>query len=203
MQNMQNSTQNSSKTILISIIVISLLVISVGAIVLTNKPSKPDNTMTKSSDSMMKDDKMMIKDDKMSTDKMMQKDAMIKDSMSKDVMTKDTMVKDDKMIMTKAGGYNQYSTANITKNAMGTNIIFFHASWCPSCKSSDTDIKANLSKIPDNLQILKLDYDTSTELKQKYGVTSQHTFVKIDKDGNKLAIKSGLSTLQDIINFAK
>lgn len=189
---MQNSTSTPNKTILISVIAILLLAISVGAIVLTNKPSKPDNTITKSSDSMMKDDKMM------------QKDTMTKDdSMSKDAMTKDTMVKDDKMMMTKTGGYNQYSTANIDKNATGTNVIFFHASWCPSCKSSDTDIKANLSKIPDNLQILKLDYDTSTELKQKYGVTSQHTFVKIDKDGNKLAIKSGLSTLQDIINFAK
>ena len=121
------------------------------------------------------------------------------DAMSK---VSDVMMKKDDAMMSKTG-YMDYSAQAVTANATGKNIIFFKASWCPSCKSTDTDIKANLSKIPDNLQILKLDYDTSTELKQKYGVTGQHTFVKIDKDGNKLAIKSGLPTLQDIINFAK
>jgi hypothetical protein len=31
---------------------------------------------------------------------------------------------------------------------------------------------------------LKTDYDSNIDLRKKYGVTSQHTFVQIDSSGN-------------------
>lgn len=63
-------------------------------------------------------------------------------------------------------------------------VLFFHAPWCPSCKQANLDFTGNMNLIPKNIVVLKTDYDTSKELKKKYGVTYQHTFVQIDKNGD-------------------
>lgn len=34
--------------------------------------------------------------------------------------------------------------------------------------------------------LFKTDYDTEKALKQKYGITYQHTFVYVDKDGKQI-----------------
>lgn len=62
-------------------------------------------------------------------------------------------------------------------------IYFFHASWCPICQSIDKDIASDTSKIPDGTVIIKTDFDSSTSLRQKYGVTLQYTFVQFTSDG--------------------
>lgn len=64
--------------------------------------------------------------------------------------------------------------------------LFFHASRCPSCRSLDKDINASLDELPENTVVFKIDYDTSSELKKKYAVTSQHTIVTIDADMNMI-----------------
>lgn len=66
-------------------------------------------------------------------------------------------------------------------------VIFFHASWCPTCKAASEDFQENISQIPSNVTILKVDYDTETELKKKYSVVMQDTFVQVDGEGNVLA----------------
>jgi thioredoxin 1 len=102
-----------------------------------------------------------------------------------------------------AAGYIDYS-ADIVKMASTKDVVlFFKASWCPTCNATDKDINANLSSIPENLIIAKVDYDKEVGLKQKYSITMQHTFVKIDQNGNELAKKNGLNTLEEISNFAK
>ena len=60
-------------------------------------------------------------------------------------------------------------------------VLFFHASWCPTCQATETALKS--SGVPDGLTVVKVDYDAATELKQKYGITQQHTFVQIDGAG--------------------
>jgi len=65
-----------------------------------------------------------------------------------------------------------------------TKVYFFHASWCPICRSIDEDIQQNPSRIPTNVTLIKTDFDDETELRQKYGVTYQYTFVQVDNDGN-------------------
>jgi thiol-disulfide isomerase/thioredoxin len=162
------------------------------------------DAMSKSSDAMMKKDgETMMKADgtKMTADEMamMKQDGVPGDGM----MKKETISKEgDKMAMSKTG-YIAYSAESITANADGTNIIFFHAPWCPTCKAAESDINTNLSAIPAKFNILKTDFDTSTALKQKYGVTSQSTFVKVDKDGNKLSIGNGFTKLADIVAFGQ
>lgn len=66
-------------------------------------------------------------------------------------------------------------------------VIFFHASWCPTCKAASEDFQANIEKIPADVTILKADYDTEPELKKKYGVVMQDTFVQVDSTGKELA----------------
>jgi thiol-disulfide isomerase/thioredoxin len=82
-------------------------------------------------------------------------------------------------------------------------VLFFRAGWCPTCRAVDSDIKANLSKIPSSLAILDVNYDNSSALKQKYGVTYQHTFVQVDKDGNLIKKWSGSPTLAALVAEVK
>ncbi len=67
-------------------------------------------------------------------------------------------------------------------------VLFFHANWCPFCIAADKDFRANIGtdKFPKNVTLIKTDYDSQTELKNKYGVNHQHTFVQIDSNGNQI-----------------
>lgn len=69
-------------------------------------------------------------------------------------------------------------------------VLFFNASWCPSCKGAVKDFKANESDIKDYYLIL-VDYDNSDDLQKKYGVSYQHTFVQIDSEGEAVTKWNG------------
>lgn len=121
----------------------------------------------------------------------MEKDAMAKESaMTKDeVMVKDANVMQKDDAMSKSGSYVTLADYNAdpSKYADSKKIYFFHASWCPVCQDIDKEIVANTSKLPANVTFIKTDFDSSTELRQKYGVTTQYTFVQVDADGNETA----------------
>jgi thiol-disulfide isomerase/thioredoxin len=118
-----------------------------------------------------------------------------------DVMEKEVVK--DTTVMT-VGTYEAYSPAKAALASATHNVVlFFRAGWCPSCRAIDSDIKTNLSKIPSSLAILDVDYDNSSELKKKYGVTYQHTFVQVDKDGNLVKKWSGSPTLSALVSEIK
>lgn len=121
------------------------------------------------------------------------------------MMKKDeTSMMDNGDTMMNAGSYEVYMAEKVAlASATDDTVLFFRASWCPTCRALDIDIKANLSKIPSSLTILDVNYDDSTALKQKYGVTYQHTFVQVDKDGNLIKKWSGSSTLASLIAEVK
>lgn len=99
---------------------------------------------------------------------------------------------------TTAGSYEEWSPEKTALAADHDVVIFFHASWCPSCRALDKNIKENENDIPSDLVILKADYDTATEMKQQYGITTQHTLVQIDQDGSMITKWSGGSRISDI-----
>lgn len=101
------------------------------------------------------------------------------------------------------GSYEVYAPEKVARAAMGDVVIFFHASWCPTCRTVDADIKAHLDEIPEDLSILNINYDTSDELKKKYGVTYQHTFVQVDAEGNLIHKWQGGSTLASVVEKIK
>lgn len=107
-------------------------------------------------------------------------------------------------VMMKAGSYEAYSADKIAMKAKKGNVVlFFRANWCPTCRALDKDIKTNLSNIPENLTILDVDYDDSSELKKKYGVTYQHTLVEVDQDGKLIKKWSGSPTLAALVSEIK
>ncbi len=120
-----------------------------------------------------------------------------KDMQAKDMQTKDIQ---DKDMMKKVGSYELYSADKIARVETGDVVIFFHASWCPSCRGLNTNIENNLESIPEGVTILKADYDKEVELKKKYGVTYQHTLVQVDKDGMMIKKWSGGSTLENLLS---
>lgn len=80
--------------------------------------------------------------------------------------------------------YQAYAEAELG-NQYQRHIIFFHASWCPECRAFE---QALLNEtLPSDVQILKADFDSETELKQKYSVVIQSTFVEVDRQGELVA----------------
>jgi len=82
-----------------------------------------------------------------------------------------------------AGAYVDYSDAALA-DAQGTAVLFFHAPWCAQCRALESDILA--SGVPDGVTILKVDYDSRQDLRQKYDVTLQTTLVVVDDRGQKV-----------------
>lgn len=94
--------------------------------------------------------------------------------------------------------YSETNLEKATKN--GKAVVFFHASWCPLCSEAEADLKSNWGKVPSDVTILKTDYDSSKELKAKYGVVSQDTWVQVDESGRELAKwNSGGKGLQTLL----
>jgi thiol-disulfide isomerase/thioredoxin len=92
-----------------------------------------------------------------------------------------------------------YDAKHLAFAEKGKVVLFFKASWCPSCQALDKDINANLSKLPADVLILKVDYDNSSELKKKYSVLGQHTLVQVDKDGNMKSTWRGSATVSELL----
>ncbi len=72
-------------------------------------------------------------------------------------------------------------------------VLFFYASWCPTCRSAREDFIKRENEIK-KINIIIVDYDNSNDLQNKYGVTYQHTFVQIDESGNVINKWNGGST---------
>lgn len=94
-------------------------------------------------------------------------------------------------VATDSSAYVPYSEAAYTAAADKKRVIFFHASWCPTCKVANEDFEKNAAKISGDIVVFKTDYDTQKALKEKYGITYQHTFVQVDEQGNELTKWNG------------
>ena len=78
-------------------------------------------------------------------------------------------------------------------------VLFFNAVWCSTCQQARENIEASLGEIPENLAIVVVDFDSSIDLRKKYGVTVQHTFIEIDSAGEPLGKWSGSVTVDQIV----
>lgn len=207
---MKNSTQ--SNILKIGLFALVLVLVGAGCTKVSNntnvmmETSVPTNTMMmdKNEERMMQKSEGEMMDTKGETN--MMKDETHMDEKMNDKMEDTSMKKMDKMeMMEKAssGTYEDYSPEKIAFASEGKVVLFFHAPWCPTCKALDGDINAELSQIPSNTKILKVDYESSTELKKKYGVTYQHTLVQVDAQGNMITKWSGGNTLESLLEKIK
>ena len=72
-------------------------------------------------------------------------------------------------------------------------VLFFNASWCPSCKGAVRQFESSEDKLRD-VNLVFVDYDNSDELQKKYGVSYQHTFVQVDAAGRSVVKWNGGGT---------
>ena len=174
----------------------AFMIIGVGAYVFTSANPITQNSEPKNESSSVPKTEEMTN---IATNEVLKNEEKIKSSID------DTSSVNDENIKTKtAGTYAPYSADQLSKASSGNVVLFFKASWCPTCVSTEKDINSNLDKIPSDLTILAVDYDKETELKKKYGITTQHSFVKVDKDGKELKKSpyGQTKTLENIIDFA-
>lgn len=106
----------------------------------------------------------------------------------------ESMEKTEVMTKELAGTYAEYDASMLGKSE--NTVIFFHANWCPSCRAADAGISAGT--LPDGLTVLKADFDSSIDLRKKYSVVGQHTFVQVDADGTEISKWQGSPDLADI-----
>lgn len=99
--------------------------------------------------------------------------------------------------------YQDYSPQVFTANTDKKRVYFFHAKWCPTCKVADQEFTSRANEIPQDVIVFKTDYDTEKDLKTKYGITYQHTFVYVDSAGNELAKWNGGGIAELISNTNK
>jgi len=67
----------------------------------------------------------------------------------------------------------------------GAKVLFFHAPWCPQCRKLDEQLRAEGA--PAGLTVFKVDYDSRSDLRQRYGVTLQTTVVFVDDSGTPIS----------------
>ena len=99
----------------------------------------------------------------------------------------------------EAGSYVNYSEQAFAGASDQERVYFFHANWCPTCRVADKDFTSNAGNIPANVVVFKTDYDAETELKKKFGVVNQHTFVLVDSSGEKIDSWNG-GGVQQLVN---
>jgi len=140
-------------------------------------------------------------------------DAMMKNdaAMTGDAMMKeDTMSATDTMTLKDPPGF--YSTARMQPHVMpfttteaaqgyaakGPTVYFFAATWCPTCQATYKDLESRYGQLPMGVTLVMVNYDKATDLKTRYGVVTQHTFVQIDTKGDKIKSWVGSTTVADI-----
>lgn len=85
---------------------------------------------------------------------------------------------------TKGGGnYTSYSETALAADT-GTKVLFFHAPWCSQCRQIESGI--NKDTVPNGVIVYKVDYDSSQDLRNRYGVTLQTTFIVLNQDNEAL-----------------
>jgi len=97
--------------------------------------------------------------------------------------------------------YFEYTPVTLASAQENGNVVLFFAAtkWCNTCAALDKELKERGDELPENITILKIDYDNDGERKKQYEVVTQHTMILEDSDGNEIKrwIGGGIVTLID------
>jgi len=95
------------------------------------------------------------------------------------------------------GTYTDYSEGVLAQGP-DTQVLFFNAAWCSSCRTLEKNILEEKS-LPSGVAVYKVDYDSNPDLKAKYEVRTQHTLVQVDREGNMITKWSGGNDTESIL----
>lgn len=97
-----------------------------------------------------------------------------------------SMEKPTDTLMKKESRYVEFTQTAFDAAASKKRVYFFHASWCPTCKTANNELMGYPEGIPESVMLFKTDYDTNDALKKQYGITYQHTYVLVDDMGKEV-----------------
>lgn len=118
-----------------------------------------------------------------------------------------TMTSTEESSSSEVDRYQSYGEGVLAKTAGSRRVLYFYASWCPTCRPADADFIKNESSLPEDVRVIRVNYndgDTSAEetaLASEYKITYQHTFVQIDEDGNVITKWNGGQTQELLKNL--
>ena len=95
-------------------------------------------------------------------------------------------------------GYEAYSPDALAtaQKEWKKTAVFFHSKTCGSCAKLEADIQANIKDMPDDVTVLKADWDENQELAKEHNVEKYHTVVYL---GDAKKNVKGLFTLEDLV----
>lgn len=108
----------------------------------------------------------------------------------------EVVTSDDKTTNVNIANYTSYTKDSLS-DIKWDILLFFHADWCPTCKIIDENILNTW--LVEWLTILKVDYDNEKDLRVKYWVTSQSTFVQVDNNWNMIKKRIWTITIDEIL----
>ncbi len=194
-------------TKIVLIVIGIIVVVGIGIFTFTQNANKPV-VETKDTGSAMQNDEIKMQIDP-------QQETNDTGSLANETMTKDeettTMAKPENTMMEKdttSPRYTEYSASSLDASKSSRRVLFFYASWCPTCRPADADFAQNVDKIPGDVTVIRVNYndpDTDQEekdLAKKYGITYQHTFVQIDEEGAEITKWNG-GQLDELISKIK
>jgi len=88
-------------------------------------------------------------------------------------------------------------TPNLLSTLTGDIVLFFHADRCPTCIQAEKNFF--MTWIPEGLTIIKVDFDSESELRKKYSILSQTSYVYVKNDGTMLKRRVGWLTIDNIL----
>jgi thioredoxin 1 len=193
------------KTIIISV---AILAVVVGIVVYNNTQNRSESESK--NDEILRKNEISVVTKKEETITDLKSDPIMENSDSENPITEKPTPLIGEMepktkTVTAESGYIKYDETKLTNAEYGRVVLFFHAAWCPSCRGLEKDILDNKDKIPKDLLIMKVEYDTNQDLRKKYQIVQQHTLVLVDQSGNTKKTSQGLyqlNTLESVIkNF--
>lgn len=95
--------------------------------------------------------------------------------------------------------YLPYSEPNFNAVKHQKRVLFFRAAWCGSCQDAEAELSKVTADIPTDVTVFDVNFDTAVELKRKYDVVVQHTFVQVDSQGNVITtwVGGGVDQLRE------
>jgi len=90
--------------------------------------------------------------------------------------------------------------ATEVENHKGVTLVDFYADWCGPCKMITPLLEVIADEFEDELKVVKVDADQSSELLAKYGVRGLPTLM-LFKDGVPVATKTGAVPLKELRSF--
>ena len=78
--------------------------------------------------------------------------------------------------------YVEYDEQSFEAAVDTHRVLFFHADWCPTCRAFEQVI--NNEEMPDDVTILKVDWDSSPDLIDEYGIPFQSYLAYVDANGD-------------------